>query len=534
MMLEELLSNQCAMVTFALIGGLVSNRRPSYRKITKSTLVLVLTLLSSKQVMGSLLDDTIRKWSDYKLNCTKTLTSKNVNRSAVYCRASFDKFACWPESPPGNVSVPCPHYLPWIKEGGASYLYRICTDNGTWLTVENSTDIWRDHSECSELNRHFKQQEDKHALLSVLQFIYTIGYSLSLFSLLLAVLILLLLRKLHCTRNYIHINLFASFMFRAVSVLVKDIILHITYAKRPTDETGWIYYFNSEISAACIVTQVSMHYFAGANVFWLLVEGIYLHSLLFTAVLSEKRLLKKYMFIGWGTPVLYVVPWAVTKAIYENKGCWSENINMGYWWIIRAPMAFSFTANFYIFVKILKLLFSKLKAEQIEYNDYKYRLARATLILIPLLGINGFVFAFIVDEQVEGQSRDIRLFSELTINSFQGFLVALLYCFSNAEVQVELKKRWRFLFTNHFEHAADCILGKHFKYLGKYSKRRPNRYFHQSEFYIDGRRPSSMQFLQVPLRRNTVEYFTRGSVSSSEGEGTLGETLEEILEESEI
>ncbi|RXM31506.1 Glucagon-like peptide 2 receptor [Acipenser ruthenus] len=446
MMLEELLSNQCAMVTFALIGGLVSNRRPSYRKITKSTLVLVLTLLSSKQVMGSLLDDTIRKWSDYKLNCTKTLTSKNVNRS-----------------------------------GGASYLYRICTDNGTWLTVENSTDIWRDHSECSELNRHFKQQEDKHALLSVLQFIYTIGYSLSLFSLLLAVLILLLLRKLHCTRNYIHINLFASFMFRAVSVLVKDIILHITYAKRPTDETGWIYYFNSEISAACIVTQVSMHYFAGANVFWLLVEGIYLHSLLFTAVLSEKRLLKKYMFIGWGTPVLYVVPWAVTKAIYENKG-----------------------------------------------------LARATLILIPLLGINGFVFAFIVDEQVEGQSRDIRLFSELTINSFQGFLVALLYCFSNAEVQVELKKRWRFLFTNHFEHAADCILGKHFKYLGKYSKRRPNRYFHQSEFYIDGRRPSSMQFLQVPLRRNTVEYFTRGSVSSSEGEGTLGETLEEILEESEI
>ncbi|MGH0149860.1 UNVERIFIED_CONTAM: hypothetical protein FKN15_047844 [Acipenser sinensis] len=344
--------------------------------------------------MGSLLDDTIRKWSDYKLNCTKTLTSKNVNRSE-----------------------------------GASYLYRICTDNGTWLTVENSTDIWRDHSECSELNHHFKQQEDKHALLSVLQLIYTIGYSLSLFSLLLAVLILLLLRKLHCTRNYIHINLFASFMFRAASVLVKDIILHITYAKRPTDETGWIFYFNSEEDKHALLSVLQLIYTIGYSLS------------LFSLLLA---------------------------------------------------------------VLVLLLL----------------RLARATLILIPLLGINGFVFAFIVDEQVEGQSRDIRLFSELTINSFQ--------------VQAELKKRWRLLFTSHFERAADCILGKHFKYLGKYSKRRPNHYFHQSEFYIDGRRPSSMQFLQVPLRRNAMEYFTRGSVSSSEGEGTLGETLEEILEESEI
>lgn len=26
-------------------------------------------------------------------------------------------FVCWPHSSPGNVSVPCPSYLPWISEG---------------------------------------------------------------------------------------------------------------------------------------------------------------------------------------------------------------------------------------------------------------------------------------------------------------------------------------------------------------------------------------------------------------------------------
>lgn len=39
-----------------------------------------------------------------------------------------------------------------LLSGSAGNVYRVCLDEGTWQTKENSTDIWRDSSECSEKN----------------------------------------------------------------------------------------------------------------------------------------------------------------------------------------------------------------------------------------------------------------------------------------------------------------------------------------------------------------------------------------------
>lgn len=97
------------------------------------------------------------------------------------------------------------------------------------------------------------------------QVMYTVGYSLSLGALLLALATLLGLRyarppcpaplrphrgkraggqaptrcprsKLHCTRNYIHANLFASFVLKASSVLVIDTLLKTRYSQKIGDD----------------------------------------------------------------------------------------------------------------------------------------------------------------------------------------------------------------------------------------------------------------------------------------------------------
>ncbi|KAL8175126.1 UNVERIFIED_CONTAM: hypothetical protein K2H54_013992 [Gekko kuhli] len=105
--------------------------------------------------------------------------------------------------------------------------------------------------------------------------------------------------------------------------------------------------------------------------------------------------------------------------------------------------------NLLIFMQILKVILAKLRANQKGYADYKLRLAKATLTLIPLFGIHEVVFIFATDEQTTGVLRYIKVFFTLFLNSFQGFLVAVLYCFANKEVKSEMKKRWHLWKLDH-------------------------------------------------------------------------------------
>ncbi|XP_056266264.1 glucagon receptor isoform X2 [Pseudoliparis swirei] len=231
----------------------------------------------------------------------------------------------------------------------------------------------------------------------------------------------------------------------AMSILVKDALLSLTLDPRSGNDSRTQAWVNIPAVTWCRGAMVMMQYSVMANNYWLLVEGIYLHSLLVITVFSERKYFHIYLTIGWGTPLIFVLPWITVKYLYENEECWERNINMGYWWIIRSPIVFAYLINFFIFIRIIKILMSKLRAHQMRYTDYKFRLAKSTLTLIPLLGIHAILFTFVIDESVPKGSmlRLIRLFCDLLFNSFQGLLVAILYCFVNKEVQSEMLKKWK-------------------------------------------------------------------------------------------
>ncbi|NXO87186.1 GLR protein, partial [Sitta europaea] len=195
-----------------------------------------------------------------------------------------------------------------------------------------------------------------------------------------------------------------------------------------------------QAALGCRAAQVLMQYCILANHYWFLVEAVYLYKLLIGAVFSEKNYYRLYLYLGWGTPVVFVVPWMAAKYLKENAD-WGGSV-------CPCPVSPS-QINLLIFMRILKVILAKLRANQKGYADYKLRLAKATLTLIPLFGIHEVVFIFATDEQTTGILRYIKVFFTLFLNSFQGFLVAVLYCFANKEVKSEMKKKWQLWKLDH-------------------------------------------------------------------------------------
>ncbi|CAM9363118.1 vasoactive intestinal polypeptide receptor 1-like isoform X1 [Lampetra fluviatilis] len=341
------------------------------------------------------------------------------------CPGEWDRLICLPPAALGeSVNLTCPDIPIFTKRGVVTHT---CTRDG-WDDPQPS------YIHACGYVFHNEEGPDRQTDYMTLKTAYTVGYSSSLTSLALAMLILCLFRKLRCTRNYIHMHLFASFMLRAIFVFIKDRVLF----------TGEAIDNCAPAPATCKVVMVFFQYCIMANFSWLLVEGLYLHTLLLVSFFSERKYFYSYIIIGWGTPAVFVVVWTVCRVVYEDTGCWDNKGNLVLWWIIKGPILLSILINFMFFIGIIRILVKKLCSPDVggsSSSHYK-RLAKSTLLLIPLFGVHYIVFAFFPDEASELATR-VRLYFELALGSFQGFVVAILYCFLNGEVQGELRRKWR-------------------------------------------------------------------------------------------
>ncbi|XP_044031711.1 vasoactive intestinal polypeptide receptor 1b isoform X2 [Siniperca chuatsi] len=318
------------------------------------------------------------------------------------CQGMWDIIACWPSASIGEVvTITCPTYFSYFSDQHKGNLSKTCTADG-W-TEMHPFDI------AVNCGYNLNSTSDDGKFFWQVKIGYTIGHSVSLISLTTAIVILCIFRKLHCTRNYIHMHLFVSFILKAIAVFIKDVVLY---------EVGEVDNCSSG-TVGCKVVIVFFQYCIMASFFWLLVEGLYLHALLAVSFFSERKYFWAYILIGWGGPTVFITAWSIAKAYYNDVGCWDiiENTDV-FWWIIKTPILCSILMNFILFICIIRILRQKINCPDIgrnESNQYS-RLAKSTLLLIPLFGINFIVFAFI-PEQVK---TELRLVFDLILGSFQG------------------------------------------------------------------------------------------------------------------
>ncbi|XP_041671018.1 growth hormone releasing hormone receptor 2 isoform X2 [Cheilinus undulatus] len=327
---------------------------------------------------------------------------KDSNTTAA-CVMQWDGVSCWPAASEGEtVSVSCPLLL--LKpQTPPVFITRSCTAAG-WS--EPSVPYYK--ACLCEAPEEDEGMRKEKIYFDTLKTIYSVGYGLSLAALLIAVLLFCCFRKLLCPRNYIHLNLFLTFILRSVAVFIKDSVL---FADKSTNHC-------TLSTVGCKAAMSLFHFCVLSNFCWLLVEDS--------------------GFVG--TPSLTIAIWILLKTQFDDEGCW-DDLSSSLWWIIKIPILLSIFINFMIFLNISRIIIQKTKASHMNQSDtHLYRrLVHSTLLLIPLFGVHYTLFAMIP----EHVGVKLRLFFELVLGSFQGLIVALLYCFLNGEVQKEIRSTVR-------------------------------------------------------------------------------------------
>ncbi|XP_058464591.1 diuretic hormone receptor-like isoform X2 [Malaya genurostris] len=363
-----------------------------------------------------------------RLRCVLQCQSES-SLTDVACPTFFDKVSCWPRTPPETLAVlPCFSELQGVQYDSTQNATRYCNIDGTW---ENTN-----YEACHHIVETATVAEFE-PVIELPTMIYYVGYTISLGALVLAVMVLIYFKDLRCLRNTIHVNLFLTYIMSS-GLWILILSLQMT---------------TKQELVGCVFLVTIFHYFSTTNFFWMLVEGLYLYMLVVQTFSGDNLRFRKYAFIGWGGPLIFVIAWAITKCFYlpdpppvvptklEIECSWMRESHID--WIIQGPTCAVLIINLMFLLRIMWVLITKLRsANTVETRQYR-KASKALLVLIPLLGITYLIVIYGPDEGVSSQ---IFAVSRAILLSTQGFVVSLLYCFLNSEVRQTLRHhfyRWR-------------------------------------------------------------------------------------------
>ncbi|PIK62458.1 putative PDF receptor-like [Apostichopus japonicus] len=101
--------------------------------------------------------------------------------------------------------------------------------------------------------------------------------------------------------------------------------------------------------------------------------------------------------------------------------------------------------NVFLLLNIIRVLITKLRESQTSETKQVRKATKACIVLLPLLGTANLVWIPKVPEP--GKSSRFYFASYyyvvLFLDAYQGFFLALLYCFLNIDVRVTIKRKWQ-------------------------------------------------------------------------------------------
>ncbi|XP_069607417.1 corticotropin-releasing factor receptor 1 isoform X1 [Ranitomeya imitator] len=341
------------------------------------------------------------------------------NFTGLACNMSIDMIGtCWPHTPPGQlVARPCPEYFQGVQYNTTGNVYRECHLNGSWAGRG-------DYTQCQEILKQEKKSKVHYHIAIVINYL---GHSISLCALLVAFTLFLRLRSIRCLRNIIHWNLITAFILRNITWFVMQLTL-----SHEAHDSNVVW---------CRLVTIAHNYFYVTNFFWMFGEGCYLHTAIVLTYSTDK--LRKWMFIciGWCIPFPIIVAWAIGKLYYDNEKCWfGKKAGVYTDFIYQGPVILVLLINFIFLFNIVRILMTKLRASTTSETIQYRKAVKATLVLLPLLGITYMLF-FVTPGEDE-VSRIVFIYFNSFLQSFQGFFVSVFYCFLNSEVRSAVRKRW--------------------------------------------------------------------------------------------
>ncbi|XP_068603665.1 calcitonin gene-related peptide type 1 receptor [Brachionichthys hirsutus] len=341
------------------------------------------------------------------------------NKTGLHCSRNWDGWLCWDDTPAGTyTSQNCPNYFADFDPTEKATKY--CGEDGQWFRHPDTNRTWSNYTLCNE------NTEAKLKSAYILFYMAIVGHALSIASLLISLAIFFYFRSLSCQRITLHKNLFCSYVLNSALTIIYLVAVGNNPKVVGRNPVG------------CKVLHFFHMYMLGCNYFWMLCEGIYLHTLIVVAVFAEEQHLHWYYLLGWGFPLVPASIHAVARKKYFDDNCWMS-VETHLLYAVHGPIVAALLVNLFFLLNIIRVLVTKLRDTHRAESNMYMKAVRATLILVPLLGIQFVIFPWRPENRLAGEVYEYIM--HILIH-YQGLLVATIFCFFNGEVQAALKRQW--------------------------------------------------------------------------------------------